>query len=472
MLSFLSRDQNWRSLLIGLALLVGLTACAAPPATPTPTIVPLAGSEVTMTAMPATALTPSATPMPTATGTPLTTPTATPSAAPTAPNVATATPGAVTPTVMVIGDAAINVRSGPGASYPIVGRLLPAAPAAVNGRDDKMTWWQITLPDGRRGWVAASLVRLTGEKSALPVVNAAPPPTARPQPARAAPGKIVFQESNGGSIYLVNADGSGLRRLTDGFDPALAPDGQRVAFTRWNEPRGVWIYDLRTNEEYLVVHANGARAPTWSPDSGELAFSWWRKTIPGRQVCIGGFCFDIPPEDYNGLAVVRVDEKVLRDLPASQTVQSPAWEPSGQRIVYRGKQGLKSTAPGSADAREDVLTTSAFQESPAWSPDGQRLLVQVRLHDHRDIFVLDRDGRTIARLTVNDPLADRAPNNVAPAWSPDGHQVIFLSDRAGSWQVYVMEADGSNPRLFLPAVFGQIAFRYDFAAERMFDWKR
>jgi len=203
-----------------------------------------------------------------------------------------------------------------------------------------------------------------------------------------------------------------------------------------------------------------------------VAFSWWRKTIPGRQVCIGGFCFDIPPEDYNGLAVVRVDEKILRDLPASQTVQSPTWEPSGLRIVYRGKQGLKSTAPSSVDAREDVLTTSAFQESPAWSPDGQRLLVQVRLHDHRDIFVLDRDGHIVARLTSNDPLAARAPNNVAPAWSPDGRQVIFLSDRAGSWQVYVMGADGANPRLFLPAVFGQIAFRYDFAAERMFDWKR
>ena len=471
-LSLLLRAQNRRSLVVGLALLFGLTGCAAPPATPTPTLVPLAGSEVTTTAIPATVSMPNATPMPTATDTPLPAPTATSSASPTAQNVATTTPGPVTPTVMVIGDAAINVRSGPGAAYPIVGRLQPAAPAAANGRDSKMTWWQITLPDGRRGWAAASLVRLTGDPAALPVVNAAPPPTARPQPAPAARGKIVFQESNGGAIYLVNADGSGLRRLTDGFDPALAPDGQRVAFTRWNEPRGVWIYDLRTNEEYLVVHANGARAPTWSPDSTEVAFSWWRKTIPGRQVCIGGFCFDIPPEDYNGLAVVRVDEKVLRDLPASQTVQSPTWEPSGQRIVYRGKQGLKSTAPGSADAREDVLTTSAFQESPAWSPDGQHLLVQVRLHDHRDIFVLDRDGHTVARLTSNDPLADRAPNNVAPAWSPDGRQVIFLSDRAGSWQVYVMEADGSNPRPFLPAVFDQIAFRYDFAAERMFDWGR
>ncbi|MFZ1466851.1 MAG: SH3 domain-containing protein [Anaerolineae bacterium] len=455
-----------RPLLIPLALLIGsfaLTACSTPPAAPTPTLVPLAGDETTATVMPTTRPLPSVTPLPTATATLAPTLTAVSATA-----TATVAPGAVTPAVTVIGDAAIHVRSGPGTAYPIVGRLLPAVAAKVSGRDDNGAWWQITLPGGQRGWVAASLVRLTGEPAALPVVKVAPAPTVRPQPAPA--GKIVFQESNGGSIYLVNADGSGLRRLTSGFDPALAPDGQRVAFTRWNEPRGVWIYDLRTNEEYLLVQANGARTPTWSPDGSELAFAWWRKTIPGRQVCIGDFCFDIPPEDYNGLATVRVDEKILRDLPASQTVQSPAWEPNGLRIVYRGKQGLKFTEPGSADAREDVLTANLFQESPAWSPDGQHLLVQTRLHDHRDIFMLDRNGRVVARLTANDPLADRAPNNVAPAWSPDGRQVIFLSDRSGSWQVTMMEADGSNPRLFLPAVFGQMTFRYDFAAERMFDW--
>ncbi len=366
-------------------------------------------------------------------------------------------PAAPTPTLVPLMAATVTATPAP-PTAPAVTATQPAAPTLT--------------PTAAATATAAPPQQSPSPAPTTPGVSPTPAqkPAAPPRATQAPAGKIVFQDSSGGVIYLVNADGSGLRRLTTGFDPALAPDGQRVAFTRWDEPRGVWIYDLRTAEEMLLAQANGPRAPTWSPDGSELAFAFWRKTIPGRQVCIGDFCFDIPPEDFNGLATVRVAEKILRDLPASQTVQSPTWAPNGRRIVYRGKQGLKFTEPGRPDAAEEVLTTNLFHESPAWSPDGQRLLVQTRLHDHRDIFMLDSDGRTVARLTAPDPLAGRPANNVAPAWSLNGRQVIFLSDRSGAWQVYVMEADGSNPSLFLPSVFGQIVFRYDFAAERMFDW--
>ena len=52
---------------------------------------------------------------------------------------------------------------------------------------------------------------------------------------------------------------------------------------------------------------------------------------------------------------------------------------------------------------------------------------------------MDADGTNIRRLT-NDPAEDEYP-----AWSPDGQQIVFSSNRDGNEEIYVMDADGSNP---------------------------
>ena len=45
----------------------------------------------------------------------------------------------------------------------------------------------------------------------------------------------------------------------------------------------------------------------------------------------------------------------------------------------------------------------------------------------------------LIKLT-NHPARDGRPN-----WSPDGQQIAFTSDRDGNWEIYVMNADGTNP---------------------------
>jgi Tol biopolymer transport system component len=44
----------------------------------------------------------------------------------------------------------------------------------------------------------------------------------------------------------------------------------------------------------------------------------------------------------------------------------------------------------------------------------------------------------------------RSWNNVAPTWSPDGSQIAFLTDRTGQWEIWVMQADGSDQHPLLP----------------------
>jgi TolB protein len=74
------------------------------------------------------------------------------------------------------------------------------------------------------------------------------------------------------------------------------------------------------------------------------------------------------------------------------------------------------------------------------APDGGRLVVCSRPDGDREIYVIDRDGATMAKLT------DNTHQDCDPDWSPDGKSIVFRSDRGGSWDLWVMQADGSEPR--------------------------
>ena len=57
-----------------------------------------------------------------------------------------------------------------------------------------------------------------------------------------------------------------------------------------------------------------------------------------------------------------------------------------------------------------------------------------------DIYVMDADGGNPRNLTKSRHDDD------APSWSPDGKRIAFTSDRAGNSEIYMMNADSSNPR--------------------------
>lgn len=122
-------------------------------------------------------------------------PTATPTPTPTTPPTATATP---TPTPVIpqaVTDITVNVRSGPGTNYPVIGALTPAEPVTVTGQNEAGSWWHIRQADGTLGWVAGSVVE-TQHTTDLPIVLASPPPAPTATPTAAAtptPTKSPYQ---------------------------------------------------------------------------------------------------------------------------------------------------------------------------------------------------------------------------------------------------------------------------------------
>jgi uncharacterized protein YraI len=430
---------------------------------------------------------------------------ATPEASPPADPVVTPA-GSVTGTVTTE-DMRLNVRSGPGVSYTVIGKAAPGEALAVTAASRDGLWLRVARGDlpGGSGWVAAEYLALQGDVGQLPVADAeasAAVVTSVSAPATTSAtglsGTLVFQSSPGGTIYAYDLVSGVLRSLTHGFDPAISPDGTQVAFTRDGGEHGLYLIGIDGNNERLIFNGRDQlSSPKWNPDGSLILF------VRGdeREECIlvGGRCMQSAPSDGPGgapgggsfelpedavvtqmtlykLALVDVNGGNYRDVPSLDTARAPDWTTSG--IVYQSEAGMQRTADVPNAVSELIITDplKPYFDDPAQQPrpEGSRGLIayQGKEASHTEIFVVNQDGSGVTALTrPQTTLVDELPSNVAPAWSPDGQQIVFLSNReengeAGTWRLWVMDADGSNQRR-LPI---DVALTYTYGAEQAVSW--
>jgi Tol biopolymer transport system component len=160
---------------------------------------------------------------------------------------------------------------------------------------------------------------------------------------------------------------------------------------------------------------------------------------------------------------------------------APTWDPANAwHVVYQATHGLMAL-----DLTQNTtwnIGTDTADRAPVFSPDGSKLADSYWQTSNWEIHVLNADGSGAVRLTqtsdtvlVEQLLQGQTPhswNNAAPAWSPDGSQIAFISDRTGSWQIWIMNADGSNQHpLFPNGLPNGITIDYGGLSERVLSWR-
>jgi dipeptidyl aminopeptidase/acylaminoacyl peptidase len=412
----------------------------------------------------------------------------------------------------------LAVLRGPGLFYEQTGSVAINTLVAVLGVNEGRNWALIQpISGGEQGWIPLNFLTLAGSWSEVP---AAPAPPLAPAEASATqeasvvassarPGKIVFQTSSGGDIMVINPDGTGLRRLTRGIDPALSPDGEKVAFTRWTgEDGALWLINVDGGGESPVLGGTKqAKHPAWSPDGQQIVVNFQHEgRLDPKQVCedlielgdkrpdipwnvdpdsievkIEDFrpylCWTLPPDPHWGLRVANLVDGSFEDVPSDTYAYGPEWDPANAwRIVSSGLNGLVQLDVNRNE--QWALTNRREDHTPILSPEGRYIAVAFNNNGYYDIHRLNSDGGGRVVLTKTplwvtaQPGNNRPWNNVSPAWSPDGSQIAFLTDRNGPWEVWVMNLDGSNQRPMFPdEVNDKLEITYDFVDERVLSWR-
>lgn len=131
-------------------------------------------------------------------------------------------------------------------------------------------------------------------------------------------------------------------------------------------------------------------------------------------------------------------------------LESPAWDPSGERIVFEGLTTSGFSDLYTFDIRTQkrrTLTDDRYRdEDPDWSPDGRTIVfasdrAPTGAEGNTNLFLFDLDSAKVR------PLTSGAWHDQDPRWSHDGRRVVFSSDRAGSYDLYSIDPAGNGRRL-------------------------
>jgi len=240
--------------------------------------------------------------------------------------------------------------------------------------------------------------------------------------------------SRGGNLMLIPALGGAERELGTGIAPDFSPDGKTIAVAS-RESRaaqvGIFLVSLETGQHKRLTSAPGAAydsQPRFSPDGRSIAF-----------------CRSFTAQSADLDTVPVAGGEVKRAVGDNRAINGVAWMPDGGEIVYstrrlgRPLELWRVTSSGGTPQPVSEAGENAYY--PAVSRTDKRLAYVHSTYDE-NIWQLDLTaGKASGPATKL--IASTWQDN-APQYSPDGKKIAFASDRSGSFEIWVANADGSG----------------------------
>jgi Tol biopolymer transport system component/DNA-binding winged helix-turn-helix (wHTH) protein len=254
------------------------------------------------------------------------------------------------------------------------------------------------------------------------------------------------QDARPAGLFLYSVENGSRRPLTlppAGYyadtNPALAPDGRSLAFLRGPE---------FLSEDLYVLPLDRSLSPSGEP---RRLTSWNRFTVnpawtaDGREIVVAA-----GEQDNTRLWRVPVsgsgDASVIS--PAGDGAMLPAFGPDGRLAFTRARRNisiwtldLAASRKGGSQLRQWPASSSGIDTNPHFSPDGRRVAFVSNRTGTYQIWVANADGSGAFQLT-----SVAAALVGGPSWSPDGSTILFDAPKNGHFEGYAISAAGGTLR--------------------------